>query len=224
MLAAIRQTWQYKAYAFHTVVNVKIDVIILILEIMENETNRINWKDAFKDEGFLNELRKFCEQYAEEITGSEEDIDEIFNEIFKYDEKTEGLIVNKGAVKTEETEQKTGNDWEDEQPTEEDEVEIAQKIKLSLLLSLMLDNGLKIDKTNSPSSKQQSVKPMFHGNKIKAAQIMHRITGIKLQTCQNFLTTPRISSKTPEDHITELNNILIKIGMRIRLHKGLIQG
>lgn len=32
------------------------------------ETNEINWKDAFKDEGFLNELRKFCEQYAEKKT------------------------------------------------------------------------------------------------------------------------------------------------------------
>jgi hypothetical protein len=40
------------------------------------ETNGINWKDAFKDEGFLNELRKFCEQYSEEKTVSEEDIDE----------------------------------------------------------------------------------------------------------------------------------------------------
>lgn len=45
------------------------------------ETNGINWKDAFKDEGFLNELRKFCEQYTEEKTSSEEDIDEILDEL-----------------------------------------------------------------------------------------------------------------------------------------------
>lgn len=161
------------------------------------ETNGINWKDAFKDEGFLNELRKFCEQYTEDKNGSEDDIDERLNDIFKYDEKTEDFIVNKGTGKT----------------AEEDEVTIAQKIKLSILLSLMLDNGLKIDKTNSS---------MFLGNKKKTAQIMHRITGVKLHTCMNFLTDPCISSKTPDDYIKVLNYYFIKIGLKIRLKKGFI--
>jgi hypothetical protein len=178
--------------------------------LSNKKTKEINWKDAFKDEGFLNELRKYCEQYAENKTGSEEAIDEILNDIFKYDEKTEDLIVNKGAGKTEGTEQKTNSDDDNKQPTEEDKVAIAQKIKLSTLLSLMLDNGLNIDKTNSS---------MFRGNKIKTAQIMHRITGIKFQTCLNFLEDPCVSSKTPDDYITGLNFWFIKIGLKIRLKK-----
>ena len=135
--------------------------------LSNGETKGINWKDAFKDEGFLNELRKFCKQYAEVKTGF----------------------------------------------SEEDDVAISQEIKLSLLLSLMLANGLKIDKTNSF---------MFHGNTKKTAQIMHIITGIKLQTCQDFLTDPCIDSKTPDDDITILNNYFIKIGLKIRLKKGII--
>ena len=44
---------------------------------MSNETNVINWKDAFKDEGFLSELKKFIDQCFEDNTATDEDIDDI---------------------------------------------------------------------------------------------------------------------------------------------------
>ena len=88
---------------------------------------------------------------------------------------------------------------------------------MSLLLSLMKANGLKIkERANNEAGKNG-----LHGNKKAAAIIMNIITGIPTQTCQNFITDPYISSKTPEDHITQINNLLIKIGLEIRLKKEL---
>lgn len=184
-------------------------------KIMKEETNGINWKDAFKDEGFLYELRKFINQYMEDNEVSEEEIEEMFNDIFKYDEKSEGLIVNTGAIKAKGAELETSSDDNDEQLTEDDCKNEAQKIRMSLLLSLMKANGLKINENN----RNTSGKTGLHGNKKLAAAIMSIITEIPIQTCQNFITDPYISSKTPDDHITKINSQLIKIGLEIRLKK-----
>lgn len=178
---------------------------------MDEKTN-IRWKDSFKDQDFLNELTRFLDQYQNNHAATDEDIDEIFKNLFTYDEKGENLIINSPATENKNRDANT-SDNEDETAV----IDVEQKIRMMLLLKLMINDGLQLDNYDQNGRKIKNGSTQFHGNGQRASNIISIITGIPLQTCKNFISDPRISSKTKKDSITKINNILLNIGMKIRI-------
>ena len=76
------------------------------------------------------------------------------------------------------------------------------KVRLDLLLRLMKKDGADLDK---------------RGNKTKAAEVMHSVTSLPLQTCKNYCSDSNLNTKEHEDEILKLNSNLQALGMEIRL-------
>ena len=186
--------------------------------IIDKEMNEINWQEAFEDENFMTKLRNTIEEAFTEHTATEEDLDEMMNSIFGYDKKTETLSINKNAVAgTIESNISNDVDNDGKSLTDDENEDYSQKIRMRLLLSLMIDNGLVLETNNMTGDKSKSKKQEHRGNGAKAAMLINRITGIPLQTCKNFITNPIISFKAHKDKITSLNAMLIDMGMKVRI-------
>lgn len=91
---------------------------------------------------------------------------------------------------------------EDEGNVSFEEINWHDKVRLDLLLRLMKKDGADLKK---------------HGNKKKAADVMHSVTKLSLQTCKNYCSDPRLSITEHEDEILKLNSKLQALGMEIRL-------
>ena len=181
---------------------------------MNKETNVINWIEAFDDEGFMCKLKNVIEQVLEEHIAAEDDIDELFT----YDENTETLTLNREVFSNTTTGKSSeSSEKNNEQLTDEDIEKTTNNLKLKLLYELMIYNGLKLDKNNMTGDKSKSKKHENHGNGVKAAKIMHLITGIPFQTCKNFISDPTFNHERIRDLITKINSKLIDLGMKIRL-------
>ena len=83
-----------------------------------------------------------------------------------------------------------------------EDIKFHDKVRLELLLRLMKKDGADLDK---------------YGNKVKAAEIMKSVTSLPLQTCKNYCTDPKLSTKEHEEEILRLNTKLQALGMKIRL-------
>ena len=83
-----------------------------------------------------------------------------------------------------------------------EDIKFHDKVRLELLLRLMKKDGADLDK---------------YGNKVKAADIMKSVTSLPLQTCKNYCTDPKLSTKEHEEEILRLNTKLQALGMKIRL-------
>ena len=83
-----------------------------------------------------------------------------------------------------------------------EDIKFHDKVRLELLLRLMKKDGADLDK---------------YGNKVKAADIMKSVTSLPLQTCKNYCTDPKLSTKEHEEEILRLNTKLQALGMEIRL-------
>lgn len=198
----------------------------------------INWVDAFKDEAFKAKLRETFEQFFNEHTMSDEDFDDVLDEIFKYDELKESLTFNKAAFKNngyrvpaKSSEKNTTpaecdesntpptdiNNSDNQYLTDEDIQSATKNLRMLLLLLLMKDNGLELDKNNMSGDKSKSEQHKNHGNGKRAAELMSLITGIPLQSCKNFITNQTISTKNIKDLVTRINVLLMDMGMRIRI-------
>lgn len=189
---------------------------------MNDKKNEINWHDAFNDASFRNELEKFLDHYMEEHEVSEEEIDAMFEDYFKFDEKNESITINEKSFDSEKAvhtiaESNNNNESNEAQLSDEDIDKATQSLRLMLLLLLMKDNGLEIDKNNMSGDKSKSQKHKNHGNGVKAAMLMSLITGIPVQTCKNFITTQTVGTKNIKDLLTKTNNLLIDLNMKIRI-------
>ena len=92
---------------------------------------------------------------------------------------------------------------EDEGDVSFEEINWHDKVRLDLLLRLMKKDGADLENK--------------HGNKKKAADIMHSVTKLPLQTCKNYCTDPRLSTSEHEEEILKLNSKLQALGMETRL-------
>ena len=76
------------------------------------------------------------------------------------------------------------------------------KVRLDLLLRLIKSDGANLTK---------------HGNKTRAAELMHDITGLPLQTCKNYCTNEDLNTKEHEEEVLKMNSKLQALEMKIRL-------
>jgi len=179
--------------------------------------NNINWKDAFNDEEFRNELDSYIRKYIEDHPKLDSISEEDFNNIFDYDESTETVSIKMKAIDV----SYEDDSAEGQLKFEELIKKTTNYVKMHLLLSLMLSNGLKIDKNNMKSG-CESKKQENRGNGVVAAKIMCLITGIPLSTCKNFISDPYLGSRLKNNFITQIDSMLIKMGMNISLRKKII--
>lgn len=192
-----------------------------------DKENNINWVEAFNDEAFVGKLKEYFEKFLDEHELSDEEFDDALNEIFKYDELNESITFNKDAFKkmslrqtvenNNSNTQQTGEEIDNELLTNEEIEKATQNLRMHLLLSLMKDNGLELDKNNMSGDKSRSKKNKNHGNGARAATVMSVITGIRPQTCKNFIVNQTISTKNINDLVIKINSLLIDMGMRIRI-------
>lgn len=95
----------------------------------------------------------------------------------------------------------TETEPEDDIPDEE-KSSWHDKVRLDLLLRLMKSDGANLTK---------------RGNKTRAAELMHDITGLPLQTCKNYCTNEDLNTKEHEEEVLKMNSKLQALEMKIRL-------
>lgn len=89
----------------------------------------------------------------------------------------------------------------DDLDTSED-IEFCDKVRLKLLLMLIKKDGADLD---------------VHGNKAKAAYIMHKIAGLPITTCKNFCSDATLNETYHDEEILKLNSKMQALGMDTRL-------
>ena len=89
-----------------------------------------------------------------------------------------------------------------EESAEQEAINWHDKVRLDLLLRLMKKDHVNLDK---------------HGNKTKAAQIMKMVTGLPLQTCKNYCSSPNLNTTEHQDEVLKVNTELQALDMTIRL-------
>ena len=144
-----------------------------------------------------------------------------FNNIFDYDESTETVSIKMKAIDVSYEDDSAEGNNEGQLTFEELRKKTTNYVKMHLLLSLMLNNGLKIDKNNMKSG-CESKKQENRGNGVAAATIMSLITGIPLSTCKNFVSDPYLGPRLKNNFITQIDSMLIKMGMNISLRNKII--
>jgi len=126
------------------------------------------------------------------------------NELKELNTKLE-LLENKIEEKDKELNelQSVFDNYKAENETESfEEIKWHDKVRLELLIQLM-----KKDEANFG----------LHGNKTKAANLMVSITGLPLQTCKNYCSSPHLNTTQHEEEILKINTNLQALGMKIRL-------
>lgn len=76
------------------------------------------------------------------------------------------------------------------------------KIRLELFIKLLEKAGADLS---------------LHGNKTLAADIMHKVTGLSSNTCKNYCTNRDLNLDFHRDEVTEINSLLMKLKLEIRL-------
>ena len=56
-----------------------------------------------------------------------------------------------------------------------------------------------------------------HGNKKKAAELMRKISGLPLRTCQNYCSDQSLNPDAHPTEVTEINNLLSALGLSVSL-------
>ena len=85
---------------------------------------------------------------------------------------------------------------------ESEKIEVADKIRLELLLRLMEMDGADLDN---------------YGNKSNAAKVIQLVTGLPSSTCKNYCTNRDLNTKFHSEPISKVNHVLKELEMRTRL-------
>ena len=85
---------------------------------------------------------------------------------------------------------------------EYDKIELADKIRLKLLLRLMEKDGADLDN---------------YGNKANAAKVIQLVTGLPPSTCKNYCTNRDLNTDFHAEPISKLNHVLEELEMGTRL-------
>lgn len=93
-----------------------------------------------------------------------------------------------------------------EDPLPKDEIELQNikffdKVRLDFLLKLIIYAGADLEAE--------------HGNKKRAAEVMHKITGLPFNTCRNFCSEPVVSQDTHDEELDALQKKINYLGINI---------
>lgn len=138
----------------------------------------------------LDDYDYIGEQPITPETFTKEDMEKILSE---YKEKIRALEAERDELK---------NRIHSEVPDEQEAINWHDKVRLDLLLRLMKKDHVNLDQ---------------HGNKTKAAHIMKMVTGLPLQTCKNYCSSPNLNTTEHQDEVLKVNTELQALDMTIRL-------
>ena len=80
-------------------------------------------------------------------------------------------------------------------------IKFFDKVRLDFLLKLMIYAGADLEAE--------------HGNKKRAAEVMHKITGLPFNTCKNFCSDPTVSEDTHDEELDALQKKINYLGINI---------
>lgn len=171
--------------------NKLIDEVIKFNQLLNNKNkknNRITFTDP-EDQRRFDEIREGIEKVSGEKKDAE--IAALKMEITALKEQLAMLTEDKEEASEESIETDANNN---EIPHD--------KVRLETLLRLMEKDGINLKK---------------RCNKVKAAIVMRKLSGLPMSTCKNYCTNRDLNVITHEEEILRMNSLLQSLEMSIRL-------